>query len=76
VRASLPLDKGIILDPFMGSGSTVAAAEALGLACIGVERFADYFEMSRTAIPRLAQVQAGIGTQQLDMLDLFEPQAL
>ena len=29
VRAALPLGKGIILDPFMGSGSTIAAASAL-----------------------------------------------
>lgn len=58
VRASLPLGEGIILDPFMGSGSTVAAAQALGLACIGVERFADYFEQSIQAIPRLARLRS------------------
>jgi site-specific DNA-methyltransferase (adenine-specific) len=75
VRAALPLGSGVILDPFMGSGSTVAAAEAMGLSCIGVERFADYFEMSRTAIPQLVQVQADTSTQQLDMRDLFESHA-
>lgn len=37
VRAALPLGKGIILDPFMGSGSTIAAAAYLGLASIGLE---------------------------------------
>ena len=40
----------------MGSGSAVAAAEALGLHSIGVERYLDYFELSRAAIPRLALV--------------------
>src|SRR5207244_2399991 len=35
VHAALPLGKGLIADPFMGAGSTVAAAEALGLQCIG-----------------------------------------
>jgi len=56
VRAALPLGEGLIADPFMGSGSTVAAAEANGLTCIGVEKFADYYELSQVAIPKLAQV--------------------
>lgn len=54
VSASLPLGKGIILDPFMGSGSTVAAAAACGLKSIGLEANAEYFDMAREAIPRLA----------------------
>lgn len=53
VYASLPLGKGIVVDPFMGSGSTVAAAEAVGVCCVGVERYQDYYEMALTAIPRL-----------------------
>ncbi len=63
VYAALPLGAGVIADPFMGSGSTVAAAEALGLACIGVERHADYYELSRTAIPRLAALSIRPTTQ-------------
>ena len=55
--AALPLGEGIIADTFMGSGSTVAAAEAVGVRCIGVERFADYFDLSATAIPRLSALQ-------------------
>lgn len=54
VYAALPLGQGMVADPFMGSGSTVAAAEAVGVRCIGVERFADYYEMSRAAVPLLA----------------------
>jgi site-specific DNA-methyltransferase (adenine-specific) len=38
----------------MGSGSTVAAAEAMGISAIGVERYLEYYEMSKTAIPQLA----------------------
>jgi site-specific DNA-methyltransferase (adenine-specific) len=53
VHAALPLGRGIIADPFMGSGSTVAAAEAMGIACIGVERHAAYYKMARAAIPKL-----------------------
>jgi len=34
VRAALPLGRGIILDPFMGSGSTIAAASSCGLKSI------------------------------------------
>jgi site-specific DNA-methyltransferase (adenine-specific) len=56
VYASLPLGKGIIADPFMGAGSTVAAAEALGLICVGVERQRQYFDMSLDAIPKLAAI--------------------
>lgn len=53
VYTVLPLGKGIIADPFMGSGSTVAAAEAVGLTCVGVERHQPFFEMSKKAIPKL-----------------------
>lgn len=53
VRASLPMGKGIIVDPFMGSGSTIAAAMACGLDSIGIEIDAKYFELARNAIPQL-----------------------
>lgn len=54
VHASLPLGEGIVLDPFMGAGSTIAAAEAVGYASIGIEKDPHYFRMARRAIPRLA----------------------
>lgn len=56
VRASLPLGKGVVLDPFMGSGSTIAAAAACGLRSIGLENNAEYFRMAAEAIPQLAAV--------------------
>jgi len=46
VRASLPLGEGIVLDPFAGSGSTIAAAAAVGYTSVGVERDPVYFEMA------------------------------
>lgn len=54
VRASLPLGQGVLLDPFAGSGSTLAAAEAVGYRSIGVELLADYATIAAAAIPQLA----------------------
>ena len=54
VRGALPLGEGVILDPFAGSGSTLAAAEAVGYAAIGVEMDACYFDLACAAIPKLA----------------------
>jgi DNA modification methylase len=56
VRAALPLARGVILDPFMGGGSTIAAAEFNNYASIGVEADAAYFNVAAAAIPRLAQL--------------------
>lgn len=60
VHAALPLGHGIICDPFSGSGSTVAACEAIGALGIGVERHVDYFEMSRESAPKLAGIKTAI----------------
>jgi site-specific DNA-methyltransferase (adenine-specific) len=57
VRAALPLGTGTVLDPFMGSGSTIAAAEFLGYKAIGVERDQEFFEMAREGIPLLAAIR-------------------
>jgi site-specific DNA-methyltransferase (adenine-specific) len=57
VAASLPTQQGIVLDPFMGSGATLAAATALGIRSVGVEIQAEYFALARTAIPRLARIE-------------------
>ena len=54
VRASLPLGEGVLLDPFMGGGSTIAAAVAVGYQSVGIESDPKFFEMATQAIPRLA----------------------
>jgi site-specific DNA-methyltransferase (adenine-specific) len=41
---------GVILDPFMGSGSTGVAAIAEGFGFIGIEREAEYVEIARARI--------------------------
>ncbi len=56
VYAALPLGEGIVLDPFMGAGSTLAAASALGYWSIGIESYDEYYTMSQCAIPKLAQL--------------------
>ncbi|HET6882753.1 MAG TPA: DNA methyltransferase [Pirellulales bacterium] len=59
VRAALPLGEGIVLDPFAGAGSTLAACEHVGYASIGVELDERYAEMAKRAIPGLAAYQPG-----------------
>lgn len=53
---------GVVLDPFMGSGSTLKAAELEGFSAIGIEREADYIAIARRRIasdaPLFAEVAA------------------
>jgi site-specific DNA-methyltransferase (adenine-specific) len=58
VRAALPLGRGVVCDPFMGSGSTVAACEAQGIQAVGVERHPDYYKLATQVIPALAGIAA------------------
>lgn len=69
VWAALPLGRGTILDPFMGSGSTVAAAEFLGLKSIGLEVDEEYFRLAEQTIPRLAELE---GNTQLGAQSHFQ----
>lgn len=57
VRAALPLGTGVVYDPFAGSGSTLAAAEALGYHALGTERDAQYYRMGCKAFAALAVLQ-------------------
>ncbi|MGO8702593.1 MAG: DNA-methyltransferase [Candidatus Brocadiia bacterium] len=58
VYGALPLGRGTVLDPFAGSGSTLAAAEAVGYRSIGVEKDPHYFDVASRAIPKLASLHA------------------
>jgi len=69
---ALPLGRGLIADTFMGSGSTLAGANAIGYDSVGVERHPDYYQMAGKAIPRLAAVDFEGERQQ----SLFEAEIL
>lgn len=60
VRSVLPLGNGVVLDPFAGSGSTLAAAEAVGCESVGIEKDRKYFQMAATAIPGLAALRTKV----------------
>jgi len=67
VRTLLPLGEGTILDPFMGSGSTIAAAKAVGYESIGLELDTEYFHLAEKAIPRLAALYRHFKGEQIDV---------
>lgn len=57
VRAALPLGEGVVVDPFAGSGSTLAAAASVGYAAIGVERDGAYLALAEQAYPALRDLE-------------------
>lgn len=65
VWSILPLGEGAVCDPFMGSGSTIAAAEAVGYRSIGVEKYKSYFELAGNTIEPLSRVRV-----ERDQIDL------
>ncbi len=54
VRGVLPLGTGVVLDPSAGSGSALAAAEAVGYKSISVELYRELLDLARVSIPKLA----------------------
>lgn len=66
VRSLLPLGTGAVLDPFMGSGSTMAAASFLGYDGIGIEIDPEFYALAEQAIPQLAGLYTGMTGETLD----------
>jgi site-specific DNA-methyltransferase (adenine-specific) len=56
VRASLPLGRGTILDPFCGAGSTIAAANNVGYDSIGIEKDKIYYNIAKRAVDQLSSL--------------------
>ena len=57
VSAVLPMQEGVLLDPFAGSGSTLAAANFVGYESVGLERDEAYFRVAKAAIRPLSRLQ-------------------
>ncbi len=68
-RALLPLGEGVIVDPFMGSGSTVAAASRAGYRSIGIEMDEEYYQLAMRAVPQLAALYPDFDGSVLDRPD-------
>lgn len=60
VRLAKPPGGGVILDPFMGSGSTGVACVLEGARFIGIEREPEYLEIARKRIARAHGTEAEV----------------
>ena len=60
VFAALPIGGGVILDPFAGSGSTLAAAEHFDYESIGIESDVEYYNVAVRAIPVLSKLYSNL----------------
>lgn len=54
VRAMLPVGQGLVYDPFVGGGSTLAAAHRLEILSVGTELDAEYHASAVVGVPRLS----------------------
>jgi site-specific DNA-methyltransferase (adenine-specific) len=67
VRTLLPLGRGRILDPFAGSGSTLAACQAVGYDSVGVEVDDEYFSGIENNIAILSEMYPKFRGETLEM---------
>jgi hypothetical protein len=66
-RSLLPLGTGRVLDPFCGSGSTLAACQAIGYDAVGVEVDDTYFASLHTHIRELSSLYPKYKGETLEM---------
>lgn len=62
-RAILPLGEGVILDPFMGSGSTLAAANNQGVHSVGIEMSDEYFLLASKGVDQLSWMECNLDSE-------------
>jgi DNA modification methylase len=75
-RSVLPVGEGTVLDPFCGSGSTIAACEAIGYRSIGIELDDIYFSALEKNIETLSRLYPKFGGNSLSALsdsDEYKP---
>ncbi|OQW97236.1 MAG: hypothetical protein BWK77_02305 [Verrucomicrobia bacterium A1] len=60
VRSLLPCGRGVVLDPFMGSGSTIAAAMAIGYDASGIEIDPAFYALAKKAVAPLSALYPGM----------------
>jgi site-specific DNA-methyltransferase (adenine-specific) len=70
LRALLPMGRGLVLDPFMGSGSTIAAALAVKAEAVGIEIDPAFFALAEKAVPRLVALYPGFAGETLDFPEI------
>lgn len=76
VRSLLPTGQGRILDPFAGSGSTIAACKAVGYESVGIELDDEYFAALRPNIAALSSFYPTFKGQRLELSDGENSKAL
>ncbi len=62
-------DQRVVLDPFVGVGSTVIAAEAVGKIGVGLDLSADYITKARTRPQSILNDATELGERQLHVAD-------
>ncbi len=71
-RSILPLGEGTVLDPFCGSGSTIAACKAIGYRSIGIEIDDQYFELIEKNVEKLSALYPTFKGDSLNAIDSSE----
>lgn len=66
-RALLPRGEGVVLDPFAGSGSGIAACEAVGYDSVGVELDEHHFAKLENNVAELSRLYPLFVGQMLEM---------